>query len=228
MLIFRKIWRVHPLVKFILFINLNLLIFFGSIYISIILSFLGYSFLIFSSKKNQFYASPHKSLIFCIVTFLLVYLLMENTQQELKQLIFFTLKLFAIIITSIIAGLFIKPLDLVYFLKTLRIRKKDYPMIFSIIRFIPVTISDLENIVFAQRSRGFNYNIKSIFNKSTYLSIVIPYIYSILNHVVQTDISLEIKDFNLKTEKIPVSLIDILIIAINILLWYVPEYLPVT
>jgi energy-coupling factor transporter transmembrane protein EcfT len=215
--------KLDPVVKILAFIDLNILIFFGSIYISLFIGFWGYLFLGFYKNKNRMLANPHKTLIYCILTFLFVYIFFDNTKEELISLFYFTSKLFAIIILSVIAGILIGPFDLIILFKSLRVRDQDIPVIYSVFRFIPVTINDLSDIVFSQRSRGLRFNFKSVFKLSTYLSVIIPYLSSILDHVIQTEISITIKKFPYKFNRNRISVFDIFILLFCLILWMVPH-----
>ncbi|MCK4235414.1 energy-coupling factor transporter transmembrane protein EcfT [candidate division WOR-3 bacterium] len=206
------IFRLDPRIKFIslliVFISLLLLKHIEYYLIWLIITFIT----IFSNKIHlKFILKPFRFFIFLFIMTIIFHSLLTPgrvilhyykifvTIEGIQKGLFFSLRLFLIIIFSYIFSLTTNPMDLTDGLSRLfsPLRRLRFPVddlfiiIHIAIRFIPTLLEQSTRILMAQRARGLNFNVNIIKRIKHISSVILPIIILSIRRANELALALE-------------------------------------
>lgn len=144
-----------------------------------------------------------------------------SNKQEISELIIFSLRLFNLMVIGIVSGIFFRTKDLYFLLDKIGVSETYKSVILSTIKFIPISIAKFIDVIYSQKSRGLEFNLNSVFNINTYLSLIIPYINIILREIYNEYITISLRIFSFSNMTNKLQYIDAIVFSFVILFWII-------
>ena len=214
----RYLIKVHPIIKILFYLQLFAIAIWGPIISSIMITTICFIILIFYSGEKSIIANPYYALLFCGIAVLIV--LPGGSKSEIIYASKLSARILNIMLISAITGLIIKPHDILIIGKCLHLPEKLIWVIIAMALFLPNAIHDIQSVIFAQRSRGFELNIFSFFRLTTYRVLIIPYIVCILRSALSMWISMNLRTrLADKQANTKYSILEILMFLTSFVLW---------
>jgi hypothetical protein len=210
--------NLHPLFKTLLYLQLLAVAIWGPLLSVIGVSVVCFAYLIFWPDE-QGLASPYYALVFCAVAVLVV--LPGGSRGELIQALRLSARLFDVMVVSYMLGVVLRPIDVAQLGTLLRLPSNIIMVMIGVASFVPLASRSIHNVIFAQRSRGFEFTFLSLFRPTTYRVLVVPYVVSILRSAMDKWVSMNLRPWT--GYKLPIRKIAIYEIALFLIsfgLWF--------
>lgn len=181
---------------FMITAKLQVLIVFGLVILSILLSKL--------PLKAVWNSSRIFVVLFTISYIVLFSLLLWNIKQGIVDGFFFSLKFLVLILGSLVFAMSTSPRDFLLSLTKLKIPYELAFMLTLAIRFVPVIMREVNHVIDAQKARAHKIKfsiIHPIISMQTFFPILIPTFHLLLLKAFDLSLSIEARAFRAKKER---------------------------
>lgn len=216
----KKLANLHPLIKVVVYTQLLCVAIWGSLPSVILTATICFLLLAFYPGDRGAIANPYFALLFCVVAVLIV--LPGGSRDEMVYASRLSTRLFDVMLVSALLGAVISPVDVARIGNLLRLPNPAIMIIVAITSFLPLSARNIQAVMIAQRSRGFELNFLSLFRPATYRVLVVPYIVCILRSALDKWVSMNLRPwigYKRVTPKIPIQ--EIALFLTTFMLWIV-------
>ncbi|MHA1588560.1 MAG: energy-coupling factor transporter transmembrane component T [Candidatus Thorarchaeota archaeon] len=186
---------VHPIVKLLIYIQLVAVSLWGPVPSAAIAGLAIFVYLLTLDSRITIFSNPWLPLGLCLFTFLIA--IPGGTRDELMRAAEIAIRLFGIIMSSILLGISFGIRDMIRLSRLLRTPEQLELMGIAVSAAIPRMLESLNNIVLAQRSRGMVFSWRSVFSAGLYHALMTPVIVAVLRTALDLWISLCIRPWRI-------------------------------
>jgi energy-coupling factor transport system permease protein len=214
----RWLTKAHPLLKSLLYLQLLSIAIWGPLISVIVVSTVCFAFLIFYSGEKGAIANPYYALLFCVIAVLIV--LPGGNRDELIYASKLSARILNVMLISAMLGVVVSPVDIARVGKYLRLPDTAIMMIIGVASFLPLSLRSINTVIFAQRSRGLDFNLFSLFRPTTYRVLVVPYVVCILRSALDKWVSMNLRPWSGYKLAMPkIAIHEIVLFLISLILW---------
>jgi len=214
--------RWHPFTKVLLYIQFLLLCLCGGLPSCVIVCFVVFILLAFYKGDKGIVASPILALVLCALAVVIV--LPGGSSVEITTASVLSVRVLGVMLSSMILGMITTRRDLQVLGSTFRLSDVGVEIVSALFFFVPIAIGSLENVVRAQRSRGFEFEVASLVRFRTYRILLVPYLANVLQSGFNLWISINLRPLSVESASGngPVWP-QIFVLSSSFLLWLLPD-----
>lgn len=212
---------IHPIVKLLIYVQLLSVSLWGPVTSPAIIGLVIFVYLITLDSQLTVFSNPWLPLGLCLFTFIIV--IPGGTRDELMRAAEIAVRLFGIIMSSILLGVSFGIRDMVHLSHLLRMPDRLELMGLSVSIAIPKMLDSLGNIILAQRSRGMVFSWRSVFSARLYQALLTPVIVAVLRTALDIWISLCSRPWRIYSSmSCRSSVAEVALLMASLLLWLDP------
>ena len=190
----RFLINFHPVIKFLLYLQLLLVAICGPLWSVVFTSAACFMFVILYPGDRGMVANPYWALIICALGVLVV--LPGGTRVEILYAAELSTRVLDVMLTSAAFGLLISPRDVAQLTDSLHLPDNVKLVVIAVSSFVPLSLRSIHAVIFAQRSRGLTLGITSILRPETYRVLVVPYVVCILRAAFDKWVSMNLRPWS--------------------------------
>jgi len=181
----------HTLTKVGLYLQSLSLAIWGPLGACVAVAVACFGILLLTPGRRGTVANPFYALILCAVAVLLV--VPGGTAQEIIAASELSTRILSVMLASALLGAVITPSDVLLLQRFFRLPRSFEMVALAMVLFVPRALDSIRSVVYAQRSRGLDLSVVSVFRPSTYRLVLVPYIVSVLKAALTLWVSLNLR-----------------------------------